>query len=266
MNPNAIVLELSPNTHSSPNSNRRMANSKRIRRVFLAAGSALWLAAGVHAQTPAIVGAFGEYDSGTSIQYVDVTFSEAMNAASVLNPGNYSIAGHRVSAVMLFTNNLGVGSTNRVILQLDGPLTGGFTLNVKNVQSVSGTPIAANTDVAGTLDPSSSVDIGVFWATGTTYCEGPGSYLVNSSGQDVSTPQDGIRFVYGTRTNNFAVVVQVPWLLPGGYWSSVGLMARETINPSDGGSRTIAVYTTPTHCANRAGWQSRCQHPPNGPS
>jgi hypothetical protein len=223
-----------------------MTHSKPIRLAFLAACSALWLTAAVHAQTPAIVDAFGEYDSGTSNQYVDVTFSEAMNPASVTNAANYSIAGHTISGAMLFTNNAGVSSTNLMILQLDSRLTGSFTLNVNNVQSVSGTPIAANTSVAGTLDPLSSIDIGVFWETGTTYYEGPGSYLVNSSGQDFATSQDGIRFVWGTRTNNFAVVVQVPWILPGGYWSSVGLMAREIIDPSDGGSRDIAVYTTAT--------------------
>ncbi len=196
---------------------------------------------------PTVVSAFGEYDSGTTIQYVDVTFNKLMNVASLLSPDNYSIAGYPIAGVMLFTNNLGVGSATRVILQLNSPLTGSFTLNVKNVQSVSGIPIAANTSVAGTLDPLSSVDIGVFGAfTGATYYEGPNSYLVSSSGQDVWNVQDGFRFVYGARTNNFDVVVQVPSIVPAGGASLAGLMAREAIDPADGGSRMIAVYTSPT--------------------
>ena len=247
MNPNPIVLGLSPNTHSTSNSNMNMTHSKPIRLAFLAACSALWLTAAVHAQTPAIVDAFGEYDSGTSNQYVDVTFSEAMNPASVTNAANYSIAGHTISGAMLFTNNAGVSSTNLMILQLDSRLTGSFTLNVSNVRSFSGVPIAANTSVAGAVDPLSSIDIGVFGGfTGTTYYEGPGSYLVNSSGQDVWNNQDGFRFVYGTRTGNFDVVVQVPSIFPVGQTSLAGLMAREVIDPSDGGSRMICVYTTPT--------------------
>jgi hypothetical protein len=194
---------------------------------------------------PTIVSAFGEYDSGTSIQYVDVTFNKLMNVASLLNPANYSIAGYPISGVMLFTNNLGVSSTNQVVLQLNSPLTNSFTLVVNNVQSFSSVPIAANTSVAGTLDPLSSIDIGIFWTNGVTYYEGPGSYLVNSGGQDDWNAEDGIRFVYGTRTNNFDVVVQVPWILPGGRWSEGGLMARETIDPTDGGSRWSCVDTTP---------------------
>jgi hypothetical protein len=131
-----------------------MTHSKPIRLAFLAAGSALWLTAAVHAQTPTIVSAYGEYDSGTSIQYVDVTFSVAMNAASVLDPANYSIAGYPISGVMLFTNNLGVGSGTMVILRLNSPLSGSFTLNVNNVQSVSDTPIAANWTLVTTNNPA----------------------------------------------------------------------------------------------------------------
>jgi hypothetical protein len=197
---------------------------------------------------PTIVSAFGEYDSGTSNQFVDVTFNKLMDVASLTNPANYSIAGDPISGVLLFcTNNLGVGSGTMAILQLNSPLTGSFTLNVSNVRSFSGVPIAANTSVAGAVDPLSSIDIGVFGGfTGTTYYEGPGSYLVNSSGQDVWNNQDGFRFVYGTRTGNFDVVVQVPSIFPVGQTSLAGLMAREVIDPSDGGSRMIAVYTNPT--------------------
>jgi hypothetical protein len=193
---------------------------------------------------PTIVSAFAEYDSGTSDQYVDVTFSEVMNVASLLNSANYSITGYTITGVKLFTNDLGVGSTTMAILQLNKALTGGFTLNVNNVQSFSGIAIAANTSITTTADPLTSIDIGVFSLPGTTYYEGPGSYEVDASGQDIWNTLDGFRFVYTTRTNNFDVVVQVPFILPADAWSKAGLMARETIDPKTGGSRMIAVYTT----------------------
>jgi hypothetical protein len=194
---------------------------------------------------PTIVSAFGEYDSGTSNQYVDVTFDKIMNVASLTNRGNYSIADYTITNVMLFTNDLGVSSTTMVILQLNKPLTGSFTLNVNSVQSISGVAIAAGSSFAGTVDPLTSIDIGVFSLPGTTYYEGPGSYLVNASGQDIWNTLDGFRFVYTTRTNNFDVIVQVPFILPADPWSKAGLMARETIDPSSGGSRMAAVVTTP---------------------
>jgi hypothetical protein len=222
----------------------RTTDSKRIPLAFLAACSALWLTAAVHAQTPTIVTAFGEFDSGTSNQFVEVTFSEAMNL-DALDPHNYTVAGYTVLDAKFFVNNESVASPNTVILQLNSPLTNSFSLVVNNVQSVSGATIAAGASVAGTLDPLSSIDIGVFSLTGTTLYEGPGSYLVNASGQDIWNNQDGFRYVYTTRTNNFAVVVQVPYILPADQWSKAGLMAREAIDPSDGGSRMVAVFTTP---------------------
>jgi hypothetical protein len=199
---------------------------------------------------PTIVSAFGEYDSGTLMQYVDVTFSELMDMASILNTTNYSIADNTITAAMLFTNNEGVGDPTNVILQLGTQLTGGFTLLVSNkVQSFSGIPIAAtNTSIHTTVDPLSSIDIGIMATTittnGTTYYEEPDTYLVNASGNDIWNDQDGFRFIYTTRTNNFNVVVQVPWLLPADTWSKAGLMAREFIDPATGGSRFVDVVTT----------------------
>jgi hypothetical protein len=196
---------------------------------------------------PMIVGAFGEYDSSASLPYVDVTFDKIMNVASLLNSANYSIVtptGYTISGVKLFTNDLGVGSGTMVILQLNKALTGSFTLNVNSVQSISGVAIAAGSSFAGTVDPLTSIDIGVFSLPGTTYYEGPGSYLVDASGQDIWNTLDGFRFVYTTRTNNFDVIVQVPSILPADAWSKAGLMAREKIDPKTGGSRMVAVVTT----------------------
>ncbi|HUD48921.1 MAG TPA: L-type lectin-domain containing protein [Candidatus Baltobacteraceae bacterium] len=229
----------------------------RIFLKFLAPCWIFWLTATVQAQTPTILSAYGEFDSGTSNQFVDVTFSEDMNPASATAAANYSIAGYTIASAALFTNDLGIASNNLVILQLNQPLTNNFMLMVNNVSSISGAALAANTSVAGTLDPMSSIDItspnivppasssATVWHTGTTYYRKPGEYVVDANGQDIWNYQDGFRFVYTTRTNNFAIVVQVPWILPADAWSKAGLMARETIDPGDGGSRMVAVFTTP---------------------
>jgi hypothetical protein len=203
-----------------------------------------------------IVSAFAEYDSGTSDQYVDVTFSKLMNVASLTNPANYSIAGYTITGAKPFVNDLGVSSGTMVILQLNKRVTGSFTLNVTNVQSVSS--IATDTSVAPAADPLISIDIGNFTTNGfttittngTTYYEGSDSYLVDASGNDIWNTQDGFRFVYTTRTNDFDVVVQVPSLLPADTWSKAGLMAREFIDTTNGGSRMIFVITTATATQN----------------
>jgi hypothetical protein len=191
------------------------------------------------------VSAFAELASGTQNQEVDVTFSEGMDTASLLNVINYSIAGYAITNLMLFTNNLGVGATNMVILQVNNPLTNSFTLDVStNVENFSGAPVAANTAAAGTVDPLSSVDIGNYTTHGLTFDNGPGSYEINASGNDIWNAEDGFRFVYETRTNNFAIAVQVSSINPANTWSKAGLMARVSIDPTAGTSRMIALYTT----------------------
>ena len=158
MNPNPIDLQLYSQIQCPDDSNRLWTDSKRACLGLLAASTALWLAAAVQAQTPTVVSAYGEYDSGTLIQYVDVTYSELMNAASVLNPANYSIAGYTITGAAFFTNNIGVATTTNVILTVNKQITGNFTLDTTNITSASGIPLAV-TSVAVTEDPLNSIDI-----------------------------------------------------------------------------------------------------------
>jgi hypothetical protein len=194
---------------------------------------------------PTVLDAFSAYDAGGSDsgepanQFVDVIFSKAMNLASVLNPANYTIAGATITGVTLFTNGYtGVGSSVMAILQLAAPLTGDFTLKLNNVVDVSDIAVS-NPSISGTVDPLTSVDIGGIAVPGTTYYFGPGSYEVDASGIDIWNTQDSFRFVYEPKTNDFDVVVQVPSILPADTSSKGGLMAREFIDPTDGGSRDI---------------------------
>jgi hypothetical protein len=79
---------------------------------------------------------------------------------------------------------------------------------------------------------------------GTTYYLGPGSYEVDAAGLDIWNAQDSFRFVYTTRTNNFDIEVQVPYVAPADQWTKAGLMVREAIDPADGGSRMMSVEAT----------------------
>jgi len=229
----------------------RARAGKRICLTFLAACSVLWLTSVVRAQ-PTILSAVGEFDGGTSNQFVDVTFSQAMSSATAIDTANYAIAGYTITNAMFYTNGRGATSLNLVILQLGTQLTGDFTLSASNVQTSSGASIASNTVVAGTLDALTSIDITSpsaatpsVWHAGTTFLETPATYLAVANGQDIWNTQDGFRYLYETRTNNFAVVVQVYTIQGAAPWSKAGLMAREQIDPNDGGSRMAAVFATP---------------------
>jgi len=202
-------------------------------------------------EAPTVTSAFAEFDTDTSNAFVDVTFNEAMSTATLLNPANYTIAGNTVTGVRLFTNSLGIASSNEVIVSFSNMVTGAFSLGVTGVSSFSGTAIAASTKAAGVVDPLTSIDITSLTAgtteistNGTTYYQGDGNYEVLASGNDIWNASDGFRFVYETKTNGFAVVVQVPSMIPADTWSKAGLMVRETIDPDVGTSRYFDVITT----------------------
>jgi hypothetical protein len=201
---------------------------------------------------PTVIDAFSVLDSGGSgpggitvptNQYVDVIFSKAMDLTTLLNPANYTIAGATVTGVTVFTNNNGVAQTTQAILQLAAPLKGTFTVTLNGVTDVSGVA-PSNPSVSGAVDPLTSEDIGLIALPGTTYYMGPGSYEVAASGIDIWGTQDSFRYVYETRTNNFDVVVQVPYIAPADQWTKAGLMARESIDPADGGSRMMFAIAT----------------------
>jgi hypothetical protein len=205
---------------------------------------------------PTVVSATGEFDSGgggvsgeysSSNQYVDVVFDKAMGA-SALNVANYTIAGAKITNAFWFVDNQGNVSSTMVILQLEKQLTGPFTLNVSpNVVDLSQVGIAANTAVSASVDPLTSMDLAQteVWTNGTTYYLGDGNYEVDASGNDIWNNADGFRFVYQPMTNNFDVKVQVVEDHAADSWSKAGLMAREAIDPGDGGSRMVFWITTP---------------------
>lgn len=216
----------------------------------------LLLAIVSQAQTPpTVLSARAVHDDGgnggrPTSQYVDAVFSQNMDVASVLNPGNYSISGATITNVSLFTDNHTNSYSTMVILHLAGPLTSPFTLNVStNVQDASQVPVAANTSVSGTVDRLRSVNIGgpstPVIVPGTTFCTGPGSYVINASGNDLWGTSDSFRFIYEPKTNDFDVVVRVTTLLGADQWTKAGLHVREVIDPEAGGSRMMTLACTP---------------------
>jgi len=192
----------------------------------------------------------GGTGSESTNQYVDILFSKAMDPATLLNIANYSITGATITGVTLFTNEYtGAGSETMAILTLASPYKGSsITVNLSGITDLSGVaPTTASG--SGPVDPLTSEDIslGEIDVPGSTFYtvnDGIAGYEVDASGNDIWTDNDSFRFVYTTRTNNFDVVVQVTSILPADTWTKAGLMARETIDPLDGGSRMFYDVAT----------------------
>ena len=186
--------------------------------------------------------------AGTN-QEVHVTFSKGMGA-SAINPANYTVAGYTVEDAGFFTNQYtGALSTNQVILVLNKPLTNNsFTLQVStNVQDLSLLSVSAGV-LKGSQDAlQAMVHTGAeLWTNGSTFVGGDGSYVINGNGNDIWNSSDGFRYVYKPVTSNFDYICQVVNIQGADQWSKTGLMARETLDPGDGGSRDFYMCTTPT--------------------
>ena len=186
-------------------------------------------------------------------QYVDVSFNKLMDLTSLTNPANYTVSGATVTAVNAFVNGAGTPSLTKVVLTLAAPLTGPFTVTVNNVRSYSLVAIAPSSTFNGSLDQLTSLDMGANGVPndpvvpGSTFRSGTNSYDILAGGSDIWNPQDGFRFVYETRTNNFDIAVQVTGVESADQWSKFGLMVRELDPATDyltAGSRELANVTT----------------------
>ncbi|HEY3853215.1 MAG TPA: PA14 domain-containing protein [Verrucomicrobiae bacterium] len=199
---------------------------------------------------PTVVSALATLDAGglnsSTNQLLEVIFSKPMDESTVTNPANYAVSGNTVTGVILFTNYLGANFNGEMVeLVLGSIIKGPVSLTINNVSDVSSIAVSS-VPINVTLDPLTSIDISSAGVEvpGSTFYFGPGHYEVDASGIDIWNTQDSFRFVYETKTNNFDIVVQVPVLDPADQWTKAGLMVREFIDPTDGGSRMMYVAAT----------------------
>jgi hypothetical protein len=176
----------------------------------------------------------------TPLITVDVTFSKWMDATTLGNPANYSIAGATVTNVFVTSNH------RTVELDLNQVPTLPVVVTVVGGKDLSGNPIASNSTKSITLDRLNFSDVGT---PGTdpaypsyVWIEGGGGYLVSAEGSDIWNSADGFNFGWELKTNDFDVVVRGVSNGHTSNYAKMGLMARETLDP---GSRNWNIINDP---------------------
>jgi hypothetical protein len=167
---------------------------------------------------------------------VSLLFNEEMEVATTGDAINYSIPGGPIVTNVVFQPG-GAG----VRLQLDGPVTSPFTVNLTDARDYAGNSIAAGATVSGSQWADSG-DIGSPTPVGNAFSPSSGNVDVTAGGADIWGNADQFHFVYNQRSGDFDVKVKVQRLDAAQRWSKGGLLARETL---DGASSTIHTYTTP---------------------
>ena len=178
--------------------------------------------------------------------YVGLLFNEPMDATSLTNPSNYSVAGATVSSVALALNQTGAK------LNLISPLKTNFSVTVNNVKDLSGHAIAANSQAQGSimlpgwleqdlgepgLDPVNA---------GSSFVDGDGSIQVSAGGGGLDNFTDGARFIYTTNSDDFDFATRVESVGAVDAFSSAALMIRQSL---DAGSADAFIRVAPAATA-----------------
>lgn len=167
-----------------------------------------------------------------------LTFSEAVSAASALDPARYTLT------PVLKVASVQPGATSSIVeLTLD-PMTYGasYTLAVSGVQDQALAPntIAPRSTIAFTALEYSPATIGVPPTPGAVTTV-PGGVDISGSG-DVGTKGDVLEFAYQPVTGNFDRRVRLASFSPSDPFAAAGLMARATLNTN---SLFAAALSTP---------------------
>lgn len=170
---------------------------------------------------------------------VNVTFSEWMNATTLSNAANYSIAGVTIT-------NVSVVGNRTVQLLVNQLPTLPLNLTVSGVQDLSGNTIALNSTAAINAEKLTFSDVG----TPTLDPAYPsfvsvtasGGYIITAQGSDIWNTADGFHFAWELKTNDFDVVVRGVSQGHSDTWAKAGLMVREVLDPY---SRNWSVVNTP---------------------
>ena len=170
---------------------------------------------------------------------VQLTFSEAVEAASATNAANY-----------VFTNGLAISgallsSSNTVTLSTS-PLVYGsnYVVVINSVRDTAFAPntIATNTQASFIALPYVTIDIGNPSVASTQTVAASNGVDIVSAGSGIGGTADQFSLHYQLRSGDFDVSVRVAGLGLSDLWAKAGLMARETLAPD---SRFAATATTP---------------------
>lgn len=176
----------------------------------------------------------------TPLFIVNVTFSEWMDATTLTNPANYSIAGVTITKIVL------LGNHRTVELQLNQMPTLPLNITINGVKDVSGNTIALNSTapinpVALTCSDVGSVGLDPAYPTHIS-ATASGGYIISAEGSDIWNTADGFNFTWELKTNDFDVVVRGVNTTHTSQWAKMGLMVRETL---DATSRNWNIVNDP---------------------
>src|ERR1051326_682144 len=137
---------------------------------------------------------------------VDITFSEWMDATTLTNPANYTVAGATITNIVLASNH------RTVELDLNQMPTLPLNVTVNGVKDISGNTIALNSSAPIHAVGLTCTDVGTpnfdptypsfIWTTDS------GGYIVSAEGSDIWANADGFNFTWELKTNDFDVVVR----------------------------------------------------------
>jgi hypothetical protein len=171
---------------------------------------------------------------------INITFSEWMDAATLGNLANYTIAGVTIT-------NISIASNNRTVQLLVSSMpTLPLSITVNGVKDLSGNTINPGSNAAITTEPLTFTDVGIPafdpGYPGIVSVTAKGGYIITAQGSDMWNTADGFHFAWENKTNNFDVVVRTVSQGHSDTFAKAGLMVRESLDPS---SRNWAVVNTP---------------------
>jgi hypothetical protein len=171
---------------------------------------------------------------------VDVTFSEWMDASTLTNPANYSVAGATITNIVLSANH------RTVELDLNQMPTLPLNVIVNGVKDVSGNTIALNSSAPINPVGLTFTDVGLLGVDpaypSKIFATGSGGYIISSEGTDIWGNSDGFSFNWELKTNDFDVVVRGVNTTHTSQWAKMGLMVRESL---DSNSRNWNIVNDP---------------------
>lgn len=186
-------------------------------------------------------------DNAIGVYFRDLS---GLNAVTATTLANYVVN----NGAATVTNVVLEPDSRAVILWLDAPVTGPFSVQISNVSDQGFGP---NVMDATTLQ---STPLTAFWTSdvGVTNASGvftdpvlPGvsvpistdGYYIRAGGHDIWDAADGMHFAYMPIMGDFDVSARVESLTHADVWSKAGLMVREDL---EGSSRNHLVATTPS--------------------
>ncbi|MBN2507691.1 MAG: tandem-95 repeat protein [Verrucomicrobia bacterium] len=172
---------------------------------------------------------------------VDVEFNEAVNPDNAGDPFNWSVSDVCGDKTIVAVTNYGPARAS-LILDPATPVTGTFTVTVRDVTDLAGTAMPETT-VTGTRWASYAAAIGGASPTGARFAGQPGSIQVQADGADIWGTADQFNFVYDLETADFDKKMKVTRLDPTDQWSKAALMARLSLDA--GSPNTAAIVTSP---------------------